>query len=139
MQHENFVGVEPIEFRRRGVSLIELVTVLMALGVFSAMTAPATNTRLNSPRLKTAKNLQRIRDAITFYQAEHGHFPMASELTTQVEQIWNRPFPKCSVGNTNSEIRIESNAKESNIGVEGWSYNPKSGQFWVNSTKYESM
>ena len=124
---------------RQGISLIELVTAMMTVGVFSAMTVPVIQTQRDSPLQQTTQELQQVRDAITFFHAEYGSFPSGTELQVEVEKLLGRPFPKCPVGNTNNQIRIEDNAKESIIGREGWSYAPETGQFRVNSSKYASM
>lgn len=77
--------------RRRGAfSLIELVIVVVIIGIIAAIAIP----RLSRGSAGAADsaltaNLAVLRKAIELYQAEHGAFPTAAEITDQLTLFTN--------------------------------------------------
>lgn len=131
--------------KRRGFTLVELVVVIMILGVLSAVAVPRLfSTTKSATDGAMRQTVSSLRGAIERYAADHnGQLPGSDASATTFKSDLvpylrpGQPFPKCSVGAKNADIRIET-AGTVLTGdaspTQGWAYDNKSGQFIVNSS-----
>jgi len=125
--------------RRKGLTLIELVVVVMILGILVAIAAPKIvgvvgNATDNSAR----QTLSVVRDAIDRYAAEHGgSYPAADTLSTDLEPYLRGGLPNSPVG-TKDNLVTSSNAEplgSAANGNTGWMYNATTGEIILNCTE----
>ncbi|TCS79047.1 type II secretion system protein [Tepidibacillus fermentans] len=66
---------------QRGVTLIELLAVIVILGIIAAVAVPAVLSNIDDSKSKSdAANLQIINDAIERYQVINGSYPAGSTV-----------------------------------------------------------
>ena len=123
-----------------GLTLVEMVVVILLLGVIAAVAAPkmfdaATDARTNS----TKQNLAVIRDALELYKANNGSYPAANSLHTALADYIRGPFPAPQVGSGAGNSAVKKSVKDpidKAAGGQGWIYNESTGEFRVNDDAY---
>lgn len=125
--------------RRKGLTLIELVVVVMILGILVAIAAPkmvgvVSNATDNGAR----QTLSVVRDAIDRYAAENGgNFPPAGTLSAELEDFLRGGLPKSPVG-TQDNMVTPSGANPLAPAADdssGWMYNQTTGEIILNCTE----
>jgi prepilin-type N-terminal cleavage/methylation domain-containing protein len=122
--------------QRNGFTLIELVVVILILGILAGVGAPklfSTSDKATEAGVK--QTLSVIRNAIQLYAADHGSKPSGTDLYDDLQDyLQGKEFPKCPVGNTNSDVAVDTTDPLTASGTEGWKYNPTTGEFICNSS-----
>jgi general secretion pathway protein G len=123
--------------RRSGFSLVEIVIVVLILAILAAIAWPKVIGNFDtSNEVAAQRNLRMIRDAIDSYHLNWGRYPRG-DIKPIDEQIGlylhGSSFPECTVGNKNNLIRVVATGPFIISGTEGWAYNPRKGEFVINS------
>lgn len=133
-----------IVYVHRAFTLLELLIVVVILGILAAIIIPHFKTMsgdASAAALKT--DLQRLRDAIDRYEADHGRFPTIEAFAAQITQFSNfegatsvskdathalGPYlmnlPKLPVGANVGKTSVTADAGADGF---GWLYNPATG------------
>ena len=132
---------------RKGFSLLELVVVVLIIGVIAAVAVPKMFNTASDARDNAAKQtLAILRNAVELYKANNGDsYPGTDEasLKTALTPYLKGPFPTCTAGNKNSNIRVvtgDSNPLASSVGstAQGWAYNNQTGEVIINHSSYSA-
>ncbi len=124
---------------RSGLTLIELVVVVMILGILVAIAAPKmvgviSNATDNGAR----QTLSVVRDAIDRYAAENGgNFPPAATLSADLENFLRGGLPNSPVGTKNNTVAANgaNPLAPAADDTTGWMYNQTTGEIILNCTE----
>ena len=134
-----------LKHSRLAFTLTELVVVILVLAILAAVAAPKLLS-LNSDASEAAllQSLRSVREAIDYYSLEHnGEWPgkagTEASLKSDLEPYLKGPFPECSVGAKNGQVKISTTGGGLGIVGEatptkGWHYHNKKGLFIINFT-----
>lgn len=126
---------------RKGLTLVELVVVVMILGILAAVAAPKLfKTSGNAADNGARQSLTVVRDAIDLYAAENGGAlpgADATEATFKSDLLpYLRAFPTCPVGPAlNDEVQVTNGAGPLSGGTnppKSWKYSAVTGEFIIN-------
>ncbi len=129
---------------RKGFTLIELVTVIVILGILSAVALPVYLDYRGDAKIAACKGvLGAVRSGIANYYAKSAtdsgggvlKFPARTDLTTignvMIDTLADNPFDKDAIKNN---VVASTSAKGTVTGTSGgWCYNATNGQFWANT------
>jgi type IV pilus assembly protein PilA len=129
---------------RQGFTLIELVTVIVILGILSAVALPVYLDYRQDAKIAACKGmLGAVRASIANYYAKSAtdsgggvlRYPALTDLTTVgrvlIDSIGDNPFDTDS---TKDNVVASSSSKGTVSGsTGGWCYNATNGQFWANT------
>jgi len=126
--------------RRRGLSIVELVVVVMILGILAAIVMPKVLRATSLAGEKTAEySAAVVRDAIDLYAATHaGQLPgdegTEADFKADLEPYVRR-FPTNPQKSSEAvKVHTAGTPLSSAIGgPEGWLYDNKSGEFLANN------
>jgi len=106
-------------FNQRGVTLIELLAVIVILGIISAVAVPAVLTQINNSKTNTdAANLKILQDAVDRYAAYNGNYPTDLNALTTSTGTDGGPYLKA----------IPTIQSGNGAGTINWSYDKTTGQ-----------
>jgi len=129
--------------QRQGFTLIELVTVIVILGILSAVALPVYLDYRNDAKIAATKgSLGGVRAAIANYYAYSATdagggvltFPAINVLTSfgtvLIDGMPDNPFDTDA---TKNNVEASAAAKGTVGSNGGWAYNAANGQFWANT------
>ncbi len=130
--------------KQKGFTLIELISIIIILGIISAVAIPRYYNYKSTAELTVVKaTLGNVRTAINnFYLNEivtngEGRYPTATELNTpgvvMQEAIPNNPYNGVNV------VRATDLRNVKATDTTGWGYHTSSGTFWVNNADYSDL
>ncbi len=129
--------------KSKGFTLIELISIIIILGILSAVAIPRYYSYKADAQLSAVKaTLGNVRTAINNYYLnkavteEDAEYPSFSELTT-VGIVMQEAFPDNPYNDSNAvRNAVEEYDPEDGTTVlddEGWAYDELAGKFWANS------
>lgn len=135
------VRVSPRRHGHKGFTLIELVTVIVILGILSAVALPVfLDYRTDAKNAAVKGVLGAVRAAVANYYARSATasgggiltYPALNELAAQLSEgtMPDNPFDTDSTKN-NIDVGV---TKGTLVGTDGgWAYKASTGQFWANT------
>jgi general secretion pathway protein G len=126
---------------RKGVSLIEMVIVILILGIIAAVAAPRMlGTATTAEQNTTRQQLAVLRNAIEMYRARSGIYPPINSLPEAMSAMLNGPFPAPSIGSARDDAAVYyDNDLDTTTAVTpdvaspgGWAYKPVNGSLKIN-------
>lgn len=136
--------MKPVNRQRSAFTLIELVTVIVILGILSAVALPVYLDYRTDAEVAACKGaLGGVRAAIANYYAHAATnsgggtatWPTLVQLTTSgtilTDAIPDNPYDSDGTGN-NVEVGVTKGTLVAG-GAGGWAYKPATGEFWANT------
>jgi general secretion pathway protein G len=130
-----------VKRRRFGLTLIELIVVVLILGILAAVALPKFIGQSDSAKLNgSLQSLSVLRGAIDTYRVNNTSYPTAANLQTALAPFLRSPtFPSPAVGagaGNNTIANCTTSPLTVVAGGAGWSYNATTGEIGINDATY---
>lgn len=127
--------------KAKGMTLVEAVVIIVVLAIVVSLAIPVYRSIMRPEKSELVRRtLDEVRAQIYLWHQKTGNWPTFKELTTPGVVLGARiapnPFFAEKLEATGQADAVtETNAARGTVSQgNGWAYNPKTGDFWANSS-----